>query len=649
MTRERDPIRARLPAVAALAIMLAPSAAHAAVSMTMELSAPGSTDVVVRWASDTPGSFTLLRRDVPAGQSPASVMPLDPVGDFWMGGMPGSSALLAGEAIIDLPPGEFARVRVYQIIDSLGGCSNAGYVLARVLPVPEPIVRAHGLLSLPPRGSIRDARSLLEHLPQVQRVELWLSAEHRPVFLERLPDGTLSGINFAIGPRQGVRIRAGMSGSIVLVGAASSTNDPLILHAVSSRACAPCFGDLAFPWGTGLSGSDEVLCGREGIDWRDSDGDGFPDRCPAGLHGGYDGTVAVLSAGVVPQPHASRSAYRREVGDVLLIQGTRFPLLASASVKTVQNPGILADTTVDPRDAGADWRCRCPDGDGDGEDDCTEILFGSDPMDPSSLGPDRDGDGMRDNVDNCPGDANASQLDTDGDRAGDACDPCPSDGSNACVDADGDGLIVGEDNCPLVSNPDQLDLDEDRWGDPCDNCPMVENDQADMDADGVGDACDLCNRGPDRDSDRICDQDDNCPDHVNMSQADADGDGFGDACECTMPGPLPEVDGLRIRFETPGIRFVRRLTWDDPRLPNVDRRFDVMSGSLAELWSSRDLVTHECLASGLTAPEYLDTFSNGSRWYLVGQRSACQRPEWGHSSPGAPDARTVLNATAPCP
>ena len=40
---------------------------------------------------------------------------------------------------------------------------------------------------------------------------------------------------------------------------------------------------------------------------------------------------------------------------------------------------------------------------------------------------DDDGDGVDDGVDNCPLDANASQLDTDLDGAGDACGPstCP--------------------------------------------------------------------------------------------------------------------------------------------------------------------------------------------------------------------------------
>ncbi len=40
---------------------------------------------------------------------------------------------------------------------------------------------------------------------------------------------------------------------------------------------------------------------------------------------------------------------------------------------------------------------------------------------------DRDGDGVSDDEDNCPGDINPEQDDEDGDGAGDACDGCPAD------------------------------------------------------------------------------------------------------------------------------------------------------------------------------------------------------------------------------
>lgn len=119
-------------------------------------------------------------------------------------------------------------------------------------------------------------------------------------------------------------------------------------------------------------------------------------------------------------------------------------------------------------------------------------------------GADPDGDGIPNASDNCPLNANPSQLDTDGDQQGDICDP----------DDDNDNLPDQRDNCPLVSNPDQMDRDLDKVGDVCDNCLSRSNpSQQDSDGDGVGDICD------------------NCPTIPNPSQADSDRDGIGDVCD----------------------------------------------------------------------------------------------------------------------
>ncbi|MFN3200586.1 MAG: fibrinogen-like YCDxxxxGGGW domain-containing protein [Bradymonadia bacterium] len=77
---------------------------------------------------------------------------------------------------------------------------------------------------------------------------------------------------------------------------------------------------------------------------------------------------------------------------------------------------------------------------------------------------DSDGDGINDDVDNCPNHANADQSNTDGDATGDVCDACPNDGTN---DADNDGVCQDVDNCPTVSNADQLDDNGDGYGDAC--------------------------------------------------------------------------------------------------------------------------------------------------------------------------------------
>ncbi len=59
-------------------------------------------------------------------------------------------------------------------------------------------------------------------------------------------------------------------------------------------------------------------------------------------------------------------------------------------------------------------------------------------------------------------------------------------------DADGDGVPNNVDNCPNIFNPGQEDTDADGIGNVCDNCPTIYNpDQADANQNGIGDACDF--------------------------------------------------------------------------------------------------------------------------------------------------------------
>ncbi|MEM8931713.1 MAG: IPTL-CTERM sorting domain-containing protein, partial [Acidobacteriota bacterium] len=96
------------------------------------------------------------------------------------------------------------------------------------------------------------------------------------------------------------------------------------------------------------------------------------------------------------------------------------------------------------------------------------------------------------------------------------------------TDYDGDGVPDDVDNCPMTANPGQADGDMDGVGDDCDNCVMDANPgQEDDDMDGVGDACD------------------NCPMTANADQADNDMDDIGnvcDACDATL-GPLFTITG----------------------------------------------------------------------------------------------------------
>jgi imidazolonepropionase-like amidohydrolase len=101
---------------------------------------------------------------------------------------------------------------------------------------------------------------------------------------------------------------------------------------------------------------------------------------------------------------------------------------------------------------------------------------------------DQDGDGIPDELDNCPSVFNPvfgvpfplweDQPDTDLDGFGDVCDPCPFNEGDVCEgpdpdDSDGDGVSNDADNCPLDANPDQADADNDGKGDACDDCPVA--------------------------------------------------------------------------------------------------------------------------------------------------------------------------------
>jgi outer membrane protein OmpA-like peptidoglycan-associated protein len=150
---------------------------------------------------------------------------------------------------------------------------------------------------------------------------------------------------------------------------------------------------------------------------------------------------------------------------------------------------------------------------------------------------DRDGDGIKDDVDQCPDDPEdydefedsdgCPEPDNDRDGILDEDDQCPNepedkDGfedDDGCpegneFDRDGDGILDDDDECP--DDPEDVDGFEDE-----DGCPDDDNDQ-----DGILDVDDLCPDepedvdgfededgcpDPDNDKDRILDVDDSCP------------------------------------------------------------------------------------------------------------------------------------------
>ena len=146
----------------------------------------------------------------------------------------------------------------------------------------------------------------------------------------------------------------------------------------------------------------------------------------------------------------------------------------------------------------------------------------------SNVDYDTDSDGVNNDADNCPNDANPNQEDFDNDTMGDACD---DDNDNDLVnnsddafpfdvtehsDIDGDGI------------GDNADADDDNDGlnDTDDAFDNDANETTDTDGDGIGNNADA-----DDDGDGIVDESDNCPLVANADQADADNDGIGTACD----------------------------------------------------------------------------------------------------------------------
>jgi outer membrane protein OmpA-like peptidoglycan-associated protein len=217
-------------------------------------------------------------------------------------------------------------------------------------------------------------------------------------------------------------------------------------------------------------------------------------------------------------------------------------------------------------------------------------LFGAFIFEPS-IG-DRDGDGIKDDVDKCPDDPEDFDdfededgcPDPDNDRDG-ICDPwveqrgeggkyggicrgsdkCPDEPENkngvedddgcpevSVLDRDGDGIPDDKDKCP--DEPEDKDGFED-----ADGCPDPDNDK-----DGILDVDDLCPNepedkdgfedkdgcpDPDNDKDRILDKDDKCPNEPETYNGFEDEDGCPDKGRVVVhKGRIEILD--KIYFET---------------------------------------------------------------------------------------------------
>jgi len=184
---------------------------------------------------------------------------------------------------------------------------------------------------------------------------------------------------------------------------------------------------------------------------------------------------------------------------------------------------------------------------------------------------DRDGDGLKDDVDKCPDDPEdfdnfededgCPDLDNDQDGIPDTMDKCPNEPgpreNDGCPyhkvrDRDGDGIPDDIDKCP--DEPEDFDNFEDE-----DGCPDLDNDK-----DGIPDKLDLCPNDPedkdgfededgcpdpDNDHDRILDVNDKCPNEPETYNGFEDEDGCPDkGMVIVQRGKLEILD--KIYFET---------------------------------------------------------------------------------------------------
>ncbi|MGB0678949.1 MAG: OmpA family protein [Polyangiales bacterium] len=328
-----------------------------------------------------------------------------------------------------------------------------------------------------------------------------------------------------LGLNLGYRFNAG-DGVVFPVSGATVPGDPAAINATFSDAGTSLeYGDL-LTFGAGVS--------VRATDTLDVVAEVYGSQLVSEF--GTSGAVSVEAIGGL-KVFVQRNSY------LLLAGGVGFP---QASFQAADYRGVLGfifEPSLNDRDGDGipDDIDQCPDDpedldDFEDEDGCPDL--------------DNDKDGILDKDDRCPN----IPEDFDGDRDEDGC-PDGTDG-----DRDGDGIPDAEDQCP--DNPEDKDGFEDE-----DGCPDPDNDQ-----DGIPDKEDLCPNDaedkdgfedkdgcpdPDNDKDRIADSDDRCPNKPETYNGTEDEDG------CPDKGSVVIEDNQllileKIYFETDSSRIQQR-------------------------------------------------------------------------------------------
>jgi outer membrane protein OmpA-like peptidoglycan-associated protein len=164
--------------------------------------------------------------------------------------------------------------------------------------------------------------------------------------------------------------------------------------------------------------------------------------------------------------------------------------------------------------------------------------------------PDTDDDGYRDDVDDCPEEAeDFDEFEDD--------DGCPE------ADNDEDGIVDDEDSCPLEPE------DKDGWEDE-DGCPETDDD---TDGDGILNKDDECVDEPE-DKDGFQDED-GCPDNDN------DNDGIADADDkCPDTAGVKQKDGCpfeRVRVTMKKINISEKIFFDYNKATIKEKSYQLLN------------------------------------------------------------------------